>query len=85
MMVWFASGENLTLGTRLGGRLATLLSRSSPPRATVGLGHEDAFPPPRLSVGCRFNQRTFAGMRRNGRDAPLTAVRPTSETNGAAR
>jgi len=38
MMVWFASGENLTLGTRLGGRLATLLSRSSPPRATAGLG-----------------------------------------------
>ena len=32
--------------------------------------HEDAFPPPRLSVRCRFGQGTFAGTRRNGRDAP---------------
>ena len=38
-------------------------------------GHQDAFPPPRLSVGCRFSQATFAGTRGNGRDAPIPAVR----------
>jgi len=27
---------------------------------TAILGHEDAFPPPRLSARCRFSQRTFA-------------------------
>jgi hypothetical protein len=27
------------------------------------VGHETAFPPTRLSVGCPFIQRTFAGMR----------------------
>jgi hypothetical protein len=26
------------------------------------MGHEDAFPPPRLSVRCGFSQRTFAGL-----------------------
>jgi len=35
------------------------------------MGHEDAFPPPRLSVRCRFSQGTFAGTRANGRDAPI--------------
>jgi hypothetical protein len=34
------------------------------------LGHEDAFPRPRLSARCRFSQGTFAAMRGNGRDAP---------------
>jgi len=38
------------------------------------MGHEDAFPPPRLSVRCRFSQGTFAGTRGNGRDAPIPAV-----------
>jgi hypothetical protein len=33
-------------------------------------GHEDAFPSPGLSARCRFSQRTFAGTRGNGRDAP---------------
>jgi hypothetical protein len=33
--------------------------------------HEDAFPRPRLSACCRFSQRTFAGTRDNGRDAPI--------------
>ena len=35
------------------------------------MGHEDPFPPTRLSVGCGFRKETIAGMRRNGRDAPL--------------
>ena len=42
------------------------------------LGHEDAFPRPRLSARCRFSQRTFAGTWGNGRDAPTTAIRPAS-------
>src|ERR1700757_3569956 len=36
----------------------------------VAMGHEDAFPRPRLSARCRFSQGTFARTRGNGRDAP---------------
>jgi hypothetical protein len=32
------------------------------------VGHEDQFPPTRLSAGCGFRKETIAGMRRNGRD-----------------
>ena len=39
------------------------------------MGHEHAFPPPRLSVRCRFSQGSFAGTRRNRRDAPLAVDR----------
>ena len=39
------------------------------------MGHEDAFPPPRLSVRCGFSQRTFAGTRGNGLAAPEAALR----------
>jgi hypothetical protein len=28
-----------------------------------------------LSAGCGFRKETIAGMRRNGRDAPISAVR----------
>ena len=38
-------------------------------------GHEDQFPPPRLSAGCGFRKETFAGAHSNGRDAPIPAVR----------
>jgi hypothetical protein len=38
------------------------------------VGHEDAFPRPRLNARCRFSQGTFAGTRGNGRDAPLPAI-----------
>jgi transposase len=34
-------------------------------------GHEERFPPRRLSAGCGFRKETIAGMRRNGRDAPI--------------
>ena len=40
----------------------------------TGTGHENAFPRPRLSARYRFSQRTFAGTRGNGRDAPIPAV-----------
>src|SRR6516225_1734724 len=40
-----------------------------------GLGHEDAFPRPRLSGRCRFSQVTFARTRGNGRDAPKAGTR----------
>jgi hypothetical protein len=39
------------------------------------LGHEEAFPPSRLSVRFRFSQATFAGTRGNGQDAPIPAGR----------
>src|SRR5580704_16989579 len=37
----------------------------------TAMGHEDAFPRPRLSARCRFSHGTFAGTRSNGRDAPI--------------
>ena len=43
------------------------------------MGHDDAFPRPRLSAHYRFSQGTFAGTWGNGRDAPipdLPAVAP---------
>jgi hypothetical protein len=40
-------------------------------------GHEERFPPPRLSAGYGFRKETIAGMRRNGREAPKPAVRLT--------
>jgi hypothetical protein len=41
----------------------------------AGKGHEERFPPTRLSGGCGFRKETIAGMRRNGRDAPFPAIR----------
>ena len=37
-------------------------------------GHEERFPPTRLNAGCGFRKETIAGMRRNGRDAPIPAL-----------
>ena len=34
------------------------------------MGHEDEFAAPELSARYRFSQRTLAGTRGNGRDAP---------------
>jgi len=39
-------------------------------RRVTGLGHEERFPPPRLSGRCRFGQGTFAGASGNDEDAP---------------
>src|SRR5205807_680717 len=43
-------------------------------RARVGrsaMGHEDAFPRPRLSARCAFSKKTFAGTGSYGEDAPI--------------
>ena len=40
------------------------------------------FPPTRLSAGCGFRKETIAGMRRNGRDAPIPAVRRAALAKG---
>jgi hypothetical protein len=46
-------------------------------RATIldplenNIGHQDAFPRPRLSARFRFSQGTLAGTRNNGRNAPI--------------
>ena len=37
----------------------------------AGLGHEDPFPRPGPNGRCRFAQETFAGIRGNGREAPM--------------
>jgi hypothetical protein len=41
---------------------------------TADIGHEERFQPTRLSAGFGFRKETIAGMRRNGRDAPIPAV-----------
>jgi hypothetical protein len=40
------------------------------------MGHEERFPPTRPSAGYRFRKETIAGMRRNGRDAPIAVIGP---------
>jgi len=57
----------------------TLPRRSSNQGWMAALGHEDPFPRPRPSGRYRFGQETFAGVRGNGRDAPLTDIRSTIE------
>ena len=42
------------------------------------MGHEERFPPPKLSVSSGFRKETIAGLRHNGREAPTPAVRPTT-------
>ena len=37
----------------------------------TAVGQEERFPPTRLNAGCGFRKETIAGMRRNGRDAPI--------------
>jgi hypothetical protein len=43
----------------------------------AAVGHEERFPPLRLSAGSGFKKETISGMRRNGRDAPIAAIRQT--------
>jgi hypothetical protein len=40
----------------------------------AAMGHEELFPPTRLNAGCGFRKETIAGMRRNGRDAPIPDI-----------
>ena len=46
-------------------------------RARSGQGYEERFPPTGLSAGYGFRKETIAGMRRNGRDAPIPDLRGT--------
>ena len=45
------------------------------------MGHQERFPPTRLSAGCGFRKETIAGMRRNGRVAPIPDL-PTLAAEG---
>jgi hypothetical protein len=45
-----------------------------PALGMTAMGHEDPFPPPRLSARYVIRQETFAGTHGNGRDAPIAAV-----------
>jgi hypothetical protein len=45
------------------------------------MGHEERFPRTRLSARCRFRKETIAGMRRNGRDAPIRTLLPSLPDN----
>jgi hypothetical protein len=38
------------------------------------MGHEDRFPPTRLSAGGRFRKETIAGMRRRGPTLKCTYI-----------
>jgi hypothetical protein len=44
-------------------------------QARSALGHEERFPPTRLSAGYVIREKTFAGTHGNGRDAPIPAIR----------
>ena len=48
------------------------------------LGHEERFPPTRLSAGCGFRKETIAGMGRNGREAPLAVTNPVEAASQEA-
>ena len=49
----------------------------------AAMGHEERFPPPRLSAGYAFRKQTIAGTRRNGQDAPF--VIEANESRGSAQ
>ena len=51
---------------------------------TAGMGHEDAFPPSRLSVRCGFSQGTFAETHGNGRDAPVPDLPTLARERGSS-
>jgi hypothetical protein len=53
-------------------------TRADPADQGSGMGHEERFPPTRLSAGCGFRKETIAGMRRNGRDAPKVVTQVTT-------
>jgi len=57
---------------------STQLSRLRSPAAMTELGHEDQFLPPSPNGCCPLGQATFAGTHGNGRDAPIAAVRLTT-------
>jgi hypothetical protein len=48
------------------------------------MGHEERFPSTRLSVSCGFRKETIAGMRRNGRDAPIPDLPALTPERGSS-
>lgn len=44
------------------------------PSGTTAQGHEDQFLPPKLNARSVIRKQTVAGIRGNGRDAPIPAV-----------
>jgi hypothetical protein len=42
------------------------------------MGHEEQYPPPRLSARSASSKETFTGRQRNGEDAPKAAIGLTS-------
>jgi hypothetical protein len=44
----------------------------------AGMGHEERFQPTRLSTGYGFRKETIAGVRDNGRDAPISDLLATA-------
>jgi len=48
----------------------------------TAMGHEDAFPPLKLSVGYRFSKPTLAATLGNGEDAPRAVTPPTQAKKG---
>ena len=49
------------------------------------MGHEERFPPTRLSAGFGFRKETIAGMRRNRQDAPKADPSAAGESKGSSR
>jgi len=45
-------------------------------------GHQDQFPPPRLSGRCRLGEATLAGMGDKEEGAPIPAVRIPTDLTG---
>ena len=58
-------------------------TRADPADQGSGVGHEERFPSPSLSGGCRLGKATFAGMGGKEKDAPK-AVLPVNPRRPAA-
>ena len=66
----------------------SLFTRRAMLRRMTALGHEERFPPTKLSADYGFSKETFEGGRRNGRDAPipdLPALAPNEEVRSYSR
>jgi hypothetical protein len=46
------------------------------------MGQEERFPPTRLSAGYGFRKETIAGVRHNGRDAPIPDLPASASERG---
>jgi len=64
------------------GPQTTQLSRSPWLLRTAGVGHEERFPPTRLNAGYVLRKETIAGVRLDGRDAPIPNLPPLAAERG---